>query len=225
MTMSDERFQELLEAFVDRSIDEPASRELLEAFSRDASLKERFIDECAAARSADCVWDIGCNTGKFSKTAARHARQVLAMDLDHFAVERLYREIRSGGDGNILTLLQNVADPSPNWGWRNRERSDLRNRARPDLVLCLALIHHVVITANVPLDEFIAWLAELTDQLVIEYVSRADDKVKTLLRNKEDKYSDYSRQGLEQALEHHFVIRRQLTLESGNRFLYWCGPR
>ena len=191
----------------------------------DHALKESFIDECAAASGADCVWDIGCNTGQFSKIAARHAGQVLAMDLDHFAVERLYREIRSGGDSNILTLLQNVADPSPNWGWRNRERSDLRNRARPDLVLCLALIHHVVITANVPLDEFIAWLAELTDQLVIEYVSRADDKVKTLLRNKEDKYSDYSREGLERALENHFAIRRQLTLESGNRFLYWCGPR
>jgi len=189
----------------------------------DHALKEAFIDECVAASGAGCVWDIGCNTGQFSKIAARHARQVLAMDLDHFAVERLYREIRAGETGNILTLLQNVADPSPSWGWRNRERSDLISRARPDLVLCLALIHHVVISANVPLDEFIGWLAESTDQLVIEYVSRKDDKVKTLLRNKEDKYSDYSRERLEQALGRHFAIRRQQTLESGNRFLYWCA--
>jgi hypothetical protein len=121
--------------------------------------------------------------------------------------------------------VQNVADPSPNWGWRNRERSDLGTRAKPDLVLCLALIHHVVISANVPLDEFIGWLAELSGQLVIEYVSRRDDKVRTLLRNKEDKYSDYSRERLEQALQRHFAIRRQQTLESGNRFLYWCVPR
>jgi SAM-dependent methyltransferase len=191
----------------------------------DHALKEAFIDECAAASGAGCVWDIGCNTGQFSKIAARHVDQVLAMDLDHFAVERLYREIRSGETANILTLVQNVADPSPNWGWRNRERTELASRARPDLVLCLALIHHVVISANVPLDEFIAWLAGLSDQLVIEYVSRRDDKVETLLRNKEDKYSDYSRERLEQALERHFEIRRQLTLESGNRFLYWCGPR
>jgi SAM-dependent methyltransferase len=190
----------------------------------DHALKESFIDDCVAASGAGCVWDIGCNTGQFSKIAARHAGQVVAMDLDHFAVERLYREVRSGLEGNILTLVQNVADPSPNWGWRNRERSDLRSRARPDLVLCLALIHHVVISANIPLDEFIGWLAELTDQLVIEYVSRSDDKVKTLLRNKEDKYSDYSRERLEQALGRHFAIRRQQTLESGNRFLYWCGP-
>jgi len=190
----------------------------------DHALKESFIGDCVAASGAGCVWDIGCNTGQFSKIAARHAGQVVAMDLDHFAVERLYREVRSGLEGNILTLVQNVADPSPNWGWRNRERSELRSRARPDLVLCLALIHHVVISANIPLDEFIGWLAELTDQVVIEYVSRSDDKVKTLLRNKEDKYSDYSRERLEQALGRHFAIRRQQTLESGNRFLYWCGP-
>jgi len=191
----------------------------------DHALKESFIEECVAASGAACVWDIGCNTGQFSKIAARHAGQVLAMDLDHFAVERLYREIRSEEQRNVLTLVQNIVDPSPSWGWRNRERSDLRSRARPDLVLCLALIHHVVISANIPLDEFIGWLAELTDQLVIEYVSRDDDKVKTLLRNKQDKYSDYSRERLEQALGRHFAIRRQQTLESGNRFLYWCGSR
>jgi len=189
----------------------------------DHALKEAFIDECVAASGAGCVWDIGCNTGQFSKIAARHANRVLAMDLDHFSVERLYREIRSDDMSNILTLVQNVADPSPNWGWRNRERTELAKRARPDLVLCLALIHHVVISANVPMDEFVGWLSESTDQLVIEYVSRKDDKVKTLLRNKEDKYSDYSRERLEQALGRHFTIRRQQTLESGNRFLYWCA--
>jgi hypothetical protein len=144
------------------------------------------------------------------------------MDLDHFAVERLYREIREEKDSNILTLVQNIADPSPNWGWRNRERRDLGSRARPDLILCLALIHHVVISANVPLDEFIDWLAELSDGLVIEYVSRSDDKVKALLRNKEDKYSDYHRVRLEAALARHYCIHQQLALGSGNRYLYWC---
>ena len=188
----------------------------------DHLLKESFIEECVAASEANLVWDIGCNTGQFSKIAAKNARQVVAMDLDHFAVERLYREIKAEGVDNILTLVQNVADPSPNWGWRNSERTDLKTRARPDLVLCLALIHHVVISANIPLEEFIGWLADASDQLVMEYVSRSDDKVEALLRNKEDKYSDYSRQNLERTLERHYGIVRQLSLESGNRFLYWC---
>ena len=191
----------------------------------DHLLKESFVDACVAASGAGMVWDIGCNTGQFSRIAARHARQVLAMDLDHFAVERLYRELRAEDRSNILTLLQNVVDPSPNWGWRNCERSDLASRARPNLILCLALIHHVVISANIPLDEFVDWLAGLSEQLVIEFVSRQDDKVKTLLRNKQDKYADYSRERLEAALGRHYRVLRQQTLESGNRHLYWCQRR
>ena len=188
----------------------------------DHLLKETFVGECVAASGAKRVWDIGCNTGQFSKISSANAASVVAMDLDHFAVERLYREIRAEGIKGILTLVQNVADPSPNWGWRNSERTELRVRARPDLVLCLALIHHVVISANIPLEEFISWLAETSDQLIIEYVSRSDDKVEALLRNKEDKYTDYSRQNLENNLQRHFRIERRLSLESGNRFLYWC---
>jgi len=189
----------------------------------DHALKEAFIDESVKESGAQTVWDVGCNTGQFSKIAAVHASQVLAMDLDHFAVERLYRELSGQEHSRILTLVQNVADPSPNWGWRNRERTDLSNRAKPELLLCLALIHHVVITANVPLEEFVGWLSDLSDQLVIEYVSRSDDKVEALLRNKEDKYSDYSRENLESELGRHFTIRKRLELESGNRFLYWCA--
>jgi SAM-dependent methyltransferase len=188
----------------------------------DHERKENFIRDSVRDGQAELVADIGCNTGQFSKIAAESVRQVLAMDLDHFAVERLYREVRGTGQSGILPLVQNIADPSPNWGWRNSERTELARRIRPDLVLCLALIHHVVITANVPLEEFVAWLAGLSDQLVIEYVSRSDDKVETLLRNKEDKYSDYSRENLERELRRHYHIERSESLESGNRHLYWC---
>jgi len=184
--------------------------------------KEAFVDESIAASGAQVVWDLGCNTGQFSKIAARHADQVLAMDLDHLSVERLYRDIRHDGLENILPLVQNIADPSPKQGWRLQERSDLPGRSQPDLVLCLALIHHVVITANIPLAEFVDWLADLGPNLVIEYVSRKDDKVQALLRNKVDLYSDYSRESLEAALRRRFEIRDTLELDSGNRFLYWA---
>jgi len=182
--------------------------------------KENFIREVIKAEKPDTVWDIGCNTGQFSRVAAAECRQVVAMDIDHVAVERLFLDPET--PHNILPLVQNVADPSPNWGWRNRERSDLQSRSRPDLVLCLALIHHVVITANIPLAEFIDWLASLTDKLVIEYVSRQDDKLKTLLRNKQDKYRDYSRESLQANLSRHFDIRARQDVNNGDRTLYWC---
>jgi len=188
----------------------------------DHELKKRFVEDAAADLRPDVAWDIGCNTGQFSRIVARHSGLVLAMDLDHFAVECLYRDLKTEDTDNILSIVQNIANPSPNWGWNNQERTDLKSRAAPDLVLCLALIHHVVISANIPLQEFIAWLAELGSDLVLEYVSREDDKVQTLLRNKEETYDDYSRENLERALKEHFTILRQETLPSGNRHLYRC---
>lgn len=187
----------------------------------DHKRKEGFVREAIRAEKPDVVWDIGCNTGQFSRIAASECRQVVATDIDHVAVERLYLDKNTSA--NILPLIQNVADPSPNWGWRNTERSDLQTRSKPDLILCLALIHHVVITANIPLAEFIDWLAGLTDKLVIEYVSRSDDKVKTLLRNKQDKYNDYSCESLEVNLQRHFKINQQQEVNNGNRTLYWCA--
>jgi SAM-dependent methyltransferase len=186
----------------------------------DHARKEAFVAESVQATRAATVWDIGCNTGQFSRIAAKHAERVVATDIDHLAVERLYRE--AGRSPNILPLVQNVADPSPNWGWRNRERRDLQSRSQPDLVLCLALIHHVVITANVPLAEFIAWLASLAPNLVIEFVSRDDDKVQTLLRNKEDLYWDYQQDYLEEQLCRHYDIAAELELRDGARRLYRC---
>jgi len=182
--------------------------------------KEEFIRDAVVKEQPNTVWDIGCNTGQFSRIAAAECAQVVSMDIDHVAVERLF--LNPDTPDNILPLLQNIADPSPNWGWRNRERTDLQTRSKPDMVLCLALIHHVVITANIPLAEFIDWLAGLTDKLVIEYVSRKDDKVETLLRNKEDKYRDYSRESLEASLKRHFDIRRQQEVNNGDRTLYLC---
>ncbi|MEE8495069.1 MAG: hypothetical protein V3S21_01200 [Xanthomonadales bacterium] len=182
--------------------------------------KEDFVRDVITAEKPDTVWDIGCNTGQFSRIAAALCRQVVATDIDHVAVERLYLDENT--PGNILPLVHNVADPSPNWGWRNCERSDLQSRSRPDLVLCLALIHHLVISANIPLGELIDWLAGLTDKLVIEYVSRKDDKVKALLRNKKDKYQDYSRESLEANLKRYFEIRQQQEMNNGDRTLYSC---
>ena len=120
----------------------------------------------------------------------------------------------------------NLADPSPGLGWRGLERKSLVERGKPDLVLALALVHHVAISANVPVREFIDWLASLGSSLVIEFPTREDPMVKKLLAPKRDGlHPDYELGFFEQALGEAFQVERSERLESGTRVLYYATPR
>jgi SAM-dependent methyltransferase len=184
--------------------------------------KAAFVREVVHSRFWELTWDLGCNTGVFSRIAAENARYVVALDADQLAVERLFRELKAEGIKTILPLLNNLADPSPNLGWRGLERKSLANRGKPDLVLCLALIHHLVISANIPLGEFVEWLAGLGGDLVIEFITKEDAMVQTLLRNKEDNYSDYNKEFFEECLSKAFDLVRHERLDSGRRILYYA---
>jgi len=184
--------------------------------------KAAFVREVVHSRFWELTWDLGCNTGVFSRIAAENARYVVALDADQLAVERLFRELKAEGIKTILPLLNNLADPSPNLGWRGLERKSLANRGKPELVLCLALIHHLVISANIPLGEFVEWLAGLGADLVIEFITKEDAMVQTLLRNKEDNYSDYNKEFFEECLSKAFDLVRHERLDSGRRILYYA---
>jgi SAM-dependent methyltransferase len=178
------------------------------------------VRSVAAARDWNLAWDLGCNVGRYSRLAAERARSVVAIDSDHLAVERLYRALKVERLRNILPLVGDLADPSPDLGWRNLERRRLTERGRPDLVLCLALIHHVVIGANIPLAEFLEWLRELGADVVLEFVTRTDPMVKVLLQNKEDQYADYDLQRFEREFTARFTVVGRQPLGSGTRILY-----
>lgn len=193
--------------------------------AQDLQLKMAFVEKAARAATARIAWDLGCNTGRFSRVLARHCELVLAMDADHLAVERLYHDAEAMQSGRILPLVQNVTDPSPSWGWAHRERAALEVRGQPGLVLCLALIHHVVIGANIPLESFIDWLATLGGELVIEFVGRDDDMVCKLLRNRLDPCTDYALPEFEHSISRHFTVVERLQLSGGVRHLYYCRPK
>ncbi len=126
----------------------------------DLAAKEDFVSSVAAAVQPKVAWDLGANDGHFSRLVAEHGAYVIAADGDHEAIDGLYRALRAAGDERILPLVLNLADPSPNRGWRSKERSAFMERSRPDLTLALALIHHLCISRNVPLQEFVDFLAD-----------------------------------------------------------------
>ena len=193
--------------------------------SEDHQKKKDFVGRAAASRSWKLVWDLGCNTGDFSRIASQNAELTVSMDGDHLAIERLYQKLKSEGNDKILPLVMNLADPSPDHGWRGLERRSLPGRGKPELTLCLALIHHIVISANIPLQEFLVYLRGLDTALVIEYVDKQDEMVRTLLANKEDIYSDYERDYFEARLKELFDIKEQMELKNGHRVMYFATPR
>jgi SAM-dependent methyltransferase len=192
----------------------------------DAGRKDEFVREVATSRDWKLVWDIGCNNGRYSRIAAEGARTVVAVDADQGPVELLYRDLREAGNERILPLTMNLADPSPGLGWRGLERRSMPDRGKPDLVLALALVHHVAISANVPVKEFIDWLASLGTALVIEFPTREDPMVKKLLAPKRDGlHPDYELGFFERTLKDAFEVERSERLESGTRVLYYARPK
>jgi SAM-dependent methyltransferase len=191
----------------------------------DLAAKRDLVKRATAASAARMVWDLGCNTGEFSLLAAQSAGYVVAMDGDPLAVDRLYQRLAAERNDQVLPLVMRLHDPSPGLGWRNRERRELLERGRPDLVLALALAHHLVIANNVPVASLLDWLAGLGGHLVIEFVSKQDAMVKRLLLDKIDNYDDWEQPAFERELEARFEVRERLALASGTRFLYFARSR
>ena len=101
--------------------------------------KAEFVRRVVHAKDRRMVWDLGCNTGTFARIAAERAGTVVAMDSDPGVMEGLYRALKREGATRILPLVGDVADPSPNRGWRGAERRSPEARGRPELILVLAL--------------------------------------------------------------------------------------
>jgi hypothetical protein len=196
-------------------------REAAPYSGEDAERKERFVREAGPARLA---WDLGANDGRFSR--ALQAEYVLALDGDERVVGELYVALQAEGSQKILPLVVDLADASPARGWRGAERQRLEQRGRPDLVLCLALVHHLAIGRNVPFGELVGWLRSLGARLAIEFADRDDPMVGRLLRAKRvETHEAYSRDEFEGALRAEFEVMRREELGSGTRTLYLANPR
>jgi SAM-dependent methyltransferase len=187
--------------------------------------KADFVRAAASDRARRLVWDLGCNVGFYSRIAAEHADYVVAADADGLTIERLYNSLSREKNLKILPLVINVADPPPALGWRGTERKNLPDRGRPDLVLGLAVLHHICITANIRVPEFLDWVASMGADLVLEFVTRQDPMVEALLLHREDLYSDYDLAPFEGALETRFEVLRREEVCPGRRILYYARPR
>ncbi|MEA3510767.1 MAG: class I SAM-dependent methyltransferase, partial [Actinomycetota bacterium] len=188
--------------------------------------KAAFIAKALGEDPPGVVWDVGANDGYFSDLAATSSGYVLALDADAVILDEFYRSLSPNGPDNVLPIVQDLADPSPGIGWRGLERPPLVDRSSPDVVLCLAVVHHLVIGRNIPLRAVIDWLADLKSRVILEFVSPDDPMVQALTINKmpHEVHRDYNETDLRRYVEHRFVIESEDELAGGTRRLFALRP-
>lgn len=187
--------------------------------------KRNLVMSHLRSANARTVWDLGANTGEYSRAAREVAPQVISFDVDPAAVERNYRRVRAEGETGILPLLLDLTNPSPAQGWAGRERLSLEERGPADAVMALALIHHLAIGHNLPLEHVARYLARLGRRLIIEFVPKSDSQVKRLLLSRPDIFPGYTKEGFEEAFGRHYSIDAVHKIDESERWLYAMTPR
>jgi SAM-dependent methyltransferase len=163
--------------------------------------KKRAVSRVLEDLSPSTVLDIGCNVGTFSLMAAENGARVVSVDTDHDSVDRLYRSVSEQGR-NVLPLIFNVLSPPPALGWRNRELPPATERLRSDLVIALALLHHMVFQGGQDFERCVQSLGDFQRRwLLIEYVDREDIMAKLLPRRPNVDYDWYTRQNFLRVLQ------------------------
>lgn len=184
--------------------------------------KADFVERVAKDPAIRTVLDMGANDGYFSKRVSPHVSNVVAVDGDHLVIDALYR---SKLPENVLPLIVDATNPTPALGWRSLERSAFGDRIRPDLVLSLAVLHHISLSGNVPLDQIVAWLSEFEAEHVVEFVHREDEKVQHLLSRKTSPGDfEYGLAAFTERLEGRFDVADRLELSGGTRTMLHLKP-
>lgn len=182
--------------------------------------KKAFVEKYLKTNHPQTLCDIGANTGEYSQIAAAHQVFTVSLDSDPTAVEQNYNEIKRRGEKNILPLWIDILNPSPSLGWQNKERSSFVSRLKPDMILALALIHHLAITNNVPLSYLADFFSKHCNTLIIEFIPKNDPQVQKLLQNRQDIFTAYNQDTFEKEFSSYFKTTGKLSLSGCNRILY-----
>lgn len=190
-----------------------------ESASSKKDIVSKFI---SIVDDAKTCWDFGGNTGRYSGLAADKELDTIVLDIDNVAIEKCYRGIKEDGQHRLLPLVFDLANPSPAIGWNNTERGTVWDRGKPDLALALALVHHLCISNNTPLEKVAAFFSEKTKYLIIEFVPKSDSQVQILLATRKDIFPNYCIEGFEAAMSAHFTLLAKEGILGSERtvFLY-----
>jgi len=190
-----------------------------------AESKHQIVERMLAAAGGRVVWDLGANVGTYSDLAAGPGRQVIAFDQDPSVVELHWRNLAPEARESVLPLVMDLTNPSPALGWAHQERRSLLERGPADVVMALAVVHHLAIGNNVPLPRLADVFARAGRRLVVEFVPREDPMVQHLLASRRDIFTEYSIDGFRAAFGERFVTLDEAPVTDSLRTLFLMERR
>ncbi|WP_295640778.1 class I SAM-dependent methyltransferase [uncultured Methylibium sp.] len=189
----------------------------------DASLdaKRQLVAQWLRQTAPSWVADLGCNTGEFSRLALAAGAQVVAIDADHDSIQRLF--LATPDDARLHPLVAPLDDLTGGRGWAGEEHPGLAQRAegRFDVVLMLALIHHLAIAAAVPLPQVAALAARWSRRwLIVEFIGEEDPQLRLLCGQRRREPADFGIEAQRQAfVQAGFVVEHEQALPACERTL------
>ena len=192
-----------------------------------AGRKKRIVLKYLQRSRPKTVWDLGANNGQYSRLASTMGAMTIAFDIDPACVEMNYLSCHKNKDkeNRLLALRQDLVNPSPAIGWAHEERQSLADRGSVDVVMALALVHHLAIGNNLPFANVARFFAELGHILIIEFVPKTDCQVQRLLRSRQDIFSGYTQGEFEAAFREYFTIVDSEAVEKDGRVVYLMNNR
>ncbi|HSK94848.1 MAG TPA: SAM-dependent methyltransferase [Candidatus Angelobacter sp.] len=187
--------------------------------------KAELVREMLAVVGGSTAWDLGANTGVYSATAADAGYRVIAWDLDAGSVEAHWRRVRGDGNPAILPLVLDLSNPSPSLGWALTERASFLDRGTPDLLMALALVHHLAIGNNVPLSMVADLFARIAPMAIVEFVPKEDPMTRRLLAARRDIFDGYSLDGFRAAFGERWEMVREAPITDSPRTLFLLRRR
>lgn len=191
------------------------------AFKHKVQIVEKVLNDA----KPKTVWDLGANTGVFSFLASRRRIETVAFDNDPFSVEESYLEVKKKNDAYVLPLVLDLTNPSPSSGFANSERMSFIERGPADMVLALALVHHLSIANNITFGILSKFLSKISKWLIIEFVPKTDKKIALMLSLRKDVFNNYNRENFEIEFSKYFTIENKIKIIDSVRTMYLMKRR
>jgi hypothetical protein len=187
--------------------------------------KKEIVGRFLKQLQPQLVYDLGGNIGEYSRLATAQGASCVCFDIDPLCVHYNYERARTEGDRHMLPLMMDLTNPTPPLGFHLRERLSFFERPKADLLLVLALIHHLRITGNTPFRRIAAFLADLSGNLLLEYVPKHDSMVRALLSSRRDTFFDYDEDQFVAAFNQYFVVKERVLIPETDRSIYLFQKR